>query len=89
MDIQLVLIVILVILTINLVIVGFYVFLILRDLRETIKKTNSVLDDAKIITKTVSNPLGSITTLATYLIKSYKSTKAVNSLVDFKGRKGE
>ena len=45
-SVQLVLLVVIVVLSLLLVILGIQVFLILRELRNTIKKTNKVLDHA-------------------------------------------
>ena len=44
MDVQVVLLIILSLLTINLVVVGVYVVIVLKEFRETIKKMNTVLD---------------------------------------------
>lgn len=61
---QAVLLFVVVILTILLVILGFQVFLILKELRRTVSKANKVLDDAGTITETVSRPISSLSTIA-------------------------
>lgn len=61
---QAVLLFVVVILTILLVILGIQVFLILRELRRTVRKANKVLDDAGTITETVSRPISSLSTIA-------------------------
>lgn len=51
-------------LTILLLVLGFQVFFILRELRKTIDKTNKILDDAGVITESVSAPISSLSSLA-------------------------
>ncbi|MBI2195722.1 MAG: hypothetical protein HYU48_01600 [Candidatus Levybacteria bacterium] len=51
-------------LTILLIVLGTQVFFVLRELRQTIVKTNKVLDEAGQITESVSAPLSSISALA-------------------------
>ena len=48
------------VLTLLLIVLGIQVFFILRELRQTIAKTNKVLDDASEITESVSTPLSSV-----------------------------
>ena len=57
MDYQILIFFILAILTIALVALIVYVIMVLKDLRETIQKTNKILDGAKGITSLISNPL--------------------------------
>lgn len=63
-SVQLVLLVVIVALTSLLIVLGVQVFLILRDLRKTIVKTNRVLDTADSIAENISGPLSTISTLA-------------------------
>lgn len=63
-SVQLVLLVVIVVLTLLLVILGVQVFLILRDLRRTIAKTNKVLDTAESITENIEGPLSALSSLA-------------------------
>ncbi len=85
-DIQTVLIFILAVLAINLVVVGIYVILVLKEFRETIKKANSVLGDVSQITNVVTNP---ITTIAGIIAGVTESVKAVQSISNFVDRKKE
>lgn len=62
--VQLVLLLVILVLTILLVILGVQVFLILRELRNTISKTNRVLDNANNITENIEAPLSAISSLA-------------------------
>lgn len=61
---QAILLLVLLVLTILLLVLGFQVFFILRELRHTIAKTNKVLDDAGTITESVSGPIATFSNLA-------------------------
>lgn len=61
---QAVLLFVLIVLTILLLILGIQVFFILRELRQTVSKANKVLDDAGLITESVSGPIATISGLA-------------------------
>ena len=62
--VQFVLLLVIIALTILLVILGVQVFLILRDVRQTIIKTNKVLDTAGSITENIRGPLSTLSALA-------------------------
>jgi hypothetical protein len=61
--VQLVLLVVIIALTLLLIILGTQVFLILRELRRTIRKANRVLDNTGSITESVSKPISSLSNL--------------------------
>ena len=63
--VQLVLLFIIVVLAVLLLVLGIQVYVILLDLRTTIKKANRVLDDVELISETVSAPLASLSTILT------------------------
>jgi hypothetical protein len=56
---------VIVVLAILLLILGIQVFFILKELRRTIFKTNKILDDAGVISESVSTPISSLSALAT------------------------
>jgi hypothetical protein len=62
--VQLVLLLVILVLTILLVILGIQVFFILKELRQTISKTNKVLDNADSITENIEVPLSALSSLA-------------------------
>ena len=62
--IQMVLLIVILVLTGLLVILGIQVFYILRELRETIIKTNKVLDHADSISENIDAPLAALSSLA-------------------------
>ena len=82
MDIQIILIVILAILTINLIAVGVYVILVLRDFRETVKKANEVLDNVHQVTDIVANPSTTIAGIIAGVTKGVRAVRAISSLVE-------
>lgn len=84
MDLQVVLIFILALLTINLVVVGVYVVLVLKELRETIKKANGILDGASSIRDFLSNPLAAFSGVLEAVVKGYKAVQDVRSIRSLK-----
>ncbi len=83
MDIQIVLVFILAVLTVNLVFVGIYLVLVLKEFRETIKKANGVLDNIGQVTDIVSNPLmvvSGIVSALTQVAKAVRSIKPVSNI---------
>lgn len=57
---QLLLFIVILVLTVLLLVLGIQVFLILRDIRQTIAKANKVLDKTGEITENVSAPISNI-----------------------------
>lgn len=62
--VQMVLLLVILVLTILLVILGIQVYYILRELRDTIIKTNRILDNAESITENIDAPLSALSSLA-------------------------
>lgn len=60
---QALLIAVVIVLTVMLVVIGFQVFIILRELRKTIHKANRVLDNTESITESVSAPVSSLSAM--------------------------
>ena len=82
MDIQVILVFILAVLTVNLVFVGVYVVLVLKDFRETIKRANNVLDHVESVTSLVSNPVTLISGIISSVSKGISMVKSVRSIAD-------
>lgn len=59
-SVQLILLLVIITLTVLLVILGIQVFYILRDLRQTVRKTNRILDNADSITEGIQGPITAI-----------------------------
>lgn len=60
---QILLIVVIVALSILFLALGIQVFFILRDFQKTIRKANKVLDDAGVISQSVSGPIANLSML--------------------------
>jgi uncharacterized protein YoxC len=86
MDIQIVLVIILSILTLNLVVVGIYVVMILKEFRETLKKMNVMMDTVTDVTQSVATP---ITNLSGILGSITSGMKLFNTFSSFKRRREE
>ncbi len=85
MDVQLAFVILVALLTGAAIVVSIYVIFVLKDLRMTIQKANSILDDAREVTDSVKRPVNSIMSLvdgAVRGIKAAKSVKTVTSLLD-------
>ena len=80
MDIQLLLVFILSLLTVNLIIVGVYVVLVLREFRQTLKKANGVLDDVESITNAVTNPLSALSGIFAAILEGAKVVKSIRGV---------
>lgn len=82
---QVILVIVVTAVTVILVIVGIQVFNILKELRETIRKTNKILDDFGTVSESVAKPIASaadiltgatgVTGLLGWLINRKKKTK--------------
>jgi len=80
---QILLITVVSLLSILLVVVGFQVFLILKELKNTLSKANKVLDDAGKISESISRPVANFSTIVSgvklsSLIASFLSKKKKN-----------
>lgn len=60
---QILLITVVGVLTLLLVLLGIQVFFILREMRRTLSKANKVLDDAGVISGSISRPVESLSTV--------------------------
>ena len=76
MDFQLVLVLILSVLTVNLIVVGFYIIVTLNDFRQTLGKMNSVLDDTSSIVHGIANPLTLISGLVSGVRAAVDSSRS-------------
>lgn len=87
MDIQILLVLTLFLLVAVVVYVGIYVVIVLKDLRGTIKRTNSVLDDVGTVTKTFSNPLVYLVKILGSVAEGVKAVRSVTSIGNDKNSK--
>lgn len=80
MDIQVILVIILSILTVNLVVVGVYVVLVLKEFRETVQKANGILEDVEAVSSFISNPVSLLGGLVNSIMGGYKAVTSIRSL---------
>jgi hypothetical protein len=84
---QITVIVVLIILTIIVSCVGVYLTFVLKELRETVKKTNAVIDGVQKVTNVFSNPMAIVAEIVSGVIDGFKAVKSVGSIFD-KPKKG-
>lgn len=82
MDFNLVLILILSVITINMLVVGFYIVVTLKEFRDTLKKMNVVLDDTGKIVHNVANPLNMVGGFISTILDAFHKTRSITSLRD-------
>jgi len=85
---QITIVIVLIVLTAVTACVGIHLVFILKELRETVKKTNNVLDDVKGVTGAVSSPVATFAGIINGITESLKTVKSVNSLFENK-KKGK
>lgn len=64
---QILLIAVVIVLTILLTVIGFQVFLILKEIQRSIQKANKMLDDAGLISGSIAKPIASLSNSITGL----------------------
>ncbi len=77
-DLETVLTIFIVLITINLLVVGFYIVLILRDVRRTVNKAENVIDD---VDKTVKDGLEKAQAMEAPLAALASTTQALSGAV--------
>ena len=80
MDTNTLLIFIIALLTVNLLFVGVYIVLVLKDVRQTLEKVNRILDTADEVTAAVATPLLSATSALTGAIEGFKVINLLKGL---------
>jgi len=81
---QVVLVIVVTILSILLIIFSIYIFRILDELKKTLQKTNSIMDDMKRITKSVADPIEHASEFISGLKKGAKLVELAGELVSKK-----
>jgi hypothetical protein len=86
---QVTIICVLIVLTLVVVAVGIHVVLVLKETRQSVKKTNKILDNVGEVTNAVTTPIATVAGIVAGLADSIKAAKSVNSLFSKKPKKGE
>lgn len=63
--VQIVLVIVVVVITAILSFIGVQTYLILKEVRESVRKTNKILDDAQEISRSVAKPISSLSDVIT------------------------
>jgi len=86
---QIILVIVVTILSILLIIFSIYIFRILDELRTSLRKTNSMLDDIKRITKSVADPIEHASEFISGLKKGAKLVELAGEFVNKKNNNKE
>ncbi len=86
---QIILVIVVTILSILLIIFSIYIFRILDELRTSLRKTNSMLDDVKRITKSVADPIEHASEFISGLKKGAKLVELAGEFVNKKNNNQE
>ena len=81
MGTEILLILIVFLLTFNLIFVGIYIVLVLKDFRTTLQKLNSVLDDAHEVTAAVKKPVKEVSEIAEGLSAGLRAVPFLSNLL--------
>ena len=79
---QIILVIVVTILAILLVVFSIYIFRILDELRTTLRKTNSMLDDTKRITQAIADPIEQASEFVTGLKKGARLVELAGEIID-------
>lgn len=79
MDTQDLLIIVIALLSINLLFVGFYIVLVLKEVRESMKKFNEMLETANQLTKAVAAPVITAAGTLEAFVQGFKAIQALRN----------
>ena len=86
MDNSILLILIVALLSLNLLLVGFYLILVLNDFRATLKKINTLLDTASETADSVSRPIQNVSHIAEAFTSGLEAVKLVKTVMNKYGQ---
>jgi len=81
-SIQLILMIVISVLTVLLTVIGIELFKILKELHQSVKKLNEILDDAHTVTNTVAEPLEEASELVKGLKKGVILVKHIGKFLN-------
>lgn len=85
MDTQVLLIIVIALLSVNLVFVGFYIVLILKEVRQAVTKINSWLDTANEVSTAMADPIVGASGAVSAFTQGVKAFGIIRKLVEKKG----
>lgn len=86
---QILLLTVVSVLTLLLVVLGLQVFFILKEVKNTISKANKVLDDAGVISGSISRPVESLSTVVSGIKLGSLVASFLEKKVRFNGTQGK
>ena len=84
---QIILILVVVLLASVMTVIGIEVFMILKELRESVKKANKIMDDAGIISESVAKPVQSFSGFIMGLKSGVNFMKLASKFIEEKEEK--
>ena len=86
MDNSLLLTLIVALLALNLLLVGFYLILVLNDVRTTLKKVNTLLDTTSETADSVSRPIQNVSHIAEAFTNGLEAVQVVKTIMNKYGQ---
>ncbi len=83
---QVLLVIVVVLLSVLLTIFSVYIFRILEQVKQSLEKTNTMLDDMKRITKSVADPIEQASEFVSGLKKGAKLVELAEKAIEHKNR---
>lgn len=87
MDTQTLLVIIIALLSANLIFVGIYIVLILKEVRATVKKINDILDSASVVSHAVATPIAGASGAISAFSEGVKAFRLLRNLKESKKKK--
>jgi hypothetical protein len=84
MDTQTLLVIIIALLSANLIFVGIYIVLILKEVKTTVMKINEILDSAATVSNAVATPIAGASGAISAFTEGVKAFKAIRGLAKTK-----
>jgi len=78
------LLVIIALLTVNILFVGIYIVLVLKEVRQAISKMNQILDSFSTISSAIANPVSEASGFFSSIIEGVKAFKQIQEVVEHK-----
>uniref|UniRef100_A0A831Z1C1 DUF948 domain-containing protein n=1 Tax=candidate division WWE3 bacterium TaxID=2053526 RepID=A0A831Z1C1_UNCKA len=81
------LLIIIALLTVNILFVGVYIVLVLKEVRQAIAKMNQILDSFSTISTAIANPVSSASGFFSAIVEGVKAFRKIQDVVEKKREK--
>ncbi|MEX1061505.1 MAG: hypothetical protein WEC39_00085 [Patescibacteria group bacterium] len=78
------LLVIIALLTVNVLFVGVYIVLVLKEVRQTVLKANRILDSFSAITSAIAQPIAQAPGVVSAIVEGIKAAKSIQEIMSGK-----